>query len=241
MIITRPFLAIVSCHRYNKRIDAIRATWLKLIEGIDYKIFYGRGADRAPLPDEVFLDVDDSYDGLPLKTQAIMDWASRHKYDAVCKIDDDVYVFPERLIRCLPNGLYEGRINSHSQIASLGWCSGFSYWLAGWAIELVANAGTPTHKFEDCWVGSIMSKNGIKATTQPNFRAMHTIHKDQWSKHKGSIITACEFREEQMLEFDRAMRDPNWNYQQAQVRDTRTGKRVVRFGEVLRKTSHKRR
>lgn len=234
MDFVKPLLAIVTCHRFHRRIEAIRSTWLKESLPIDYKIFYGRGSDRTPAVDEVFLDVDDSYPFLPYKVQAIMKWARDNGYDAVCKVDDDVYVFPDRLINVLPHSPYEGRVNYRSKSAPLGWCSGFSYWVAGEGIQKLIDAGEPTYRAEDLWVGTVLSKNDIKAVSQPAFRVMSIVHRDQWLQHKFQIVTACEFIEAAMLDFDKAMKDPGWAAAQLK-RDPKTGKSVARFGEVLRR------
>lgn len=234
MVFVKPLLAIVSCHRFHPRIQAIRSTWLTGSLPIDYKIFYGRGSDRTPAEDEVFLDVDDGYETLPYKVQAIVKWALEKGYDAVCKVDDDVYVFPDRLVNTIPTSPYEGRVNYRSKMAPLGWCSGFSYWIAGEALQKVANAGDPSYKAEDVWVGTVMSKNNIKAVAQHGFRVMSVVARDQWPKHRFQIVTACEFREAAMLDFDRAMKEPAWQAHPPR-KDPVTGKSVARFGEVFRR------
>jgi hypothetical protein len=79
---------------------ASRETWIRDAKdaGIDVKFFFGRGADREPLEDEVFLDVDDSYDGLFEKVAGICRWADEHEYDFVMKIDIDSYVSIKNLL-----------------------------------------------------------------------------------------------------------------------------------------------
>jgi hypothetical protein len=241
MDFVKPLLAIVACHRFQRRIESVRSTWLTGSLPIDYKIFYGRGSDRTPAADEVFLDVDDGYHTLPHKVQAIMKWAMENGYDAVCKVDDDVYVFPDRLMNALPHSPYEGRVNYHSKMAPLGWCSGFSYWVAGEGLQKLVDAGEPKFKAEDVWVGTVMSKNNIKAVAQHGFRVMSVVAKDQWPKHRFQIVTACEFIEAAMLDFDKAMKEPGWQAYPLR-KDPTTGKAVARFGEVLRRgMPHRRR
>ena len=88
-------LAIVSCHSREDFSDAVRSTWLPLVpQGLDVRFFRGRGATREPLADEIFLDCDDSYEGLPNKVQEIVRCAHSHEYDFVLKCDDDVVVKP---------------------------------------------------------------------------------------------------------------------------------------------------
>ena len=80
--------------------DASRATWIKdaVAAGVDVRFFYGRGATRPPLSDEVFLDVDDSYEGLIEKVTAMYRWAINQNYDFVLKIDVDSFVHVENFL-----------------------------------------------------------------------------------------------------------------------------------------------
>lgn len=235
--VQKPLIAIVNCHRFKGRADSQRATWVKKIQGIDYKFFLGNG-NREPEEDEVFLDVPDDYNSLPLKTQAIMQWALDRGYDAVFKCDDDTYVFPDKLKIILPTTPYEGRINgSNIQLAPKGWCSGFAYWLAGEAISIVANAGKPTHHAEDLWVGMVLSKHNIAPKIQSNFRVMSMLSQSQWHPMKNQIIAACEFRDSQMLLFDQEMMNPKPSpmKHRGPMMNHRLGKRVAVFGEVLKR------
>jgi hypothetical protein len=215
----------------------VRATWLKEVAKIDYKFFYGKGSNREPLEDEVFLDVEDSYESLSWKTRAIMKWAVDHNYDAVFKCDDDTFVFPERLINIIPGNPYEGRVNaSNKSLVPRGWCSGFAYWLSGRALDIIANAPEPTHKAEDLWVGMTLSSQGIYPVKQAGFQVMSIISPALWGQFKDQIIAACEFKDSQMLDFNKAMRS-NEPYKPNLLSpaDPRTGKRVMKFGEVLRR------
>lgn len=194
----KPLIAIITCHKFKGRADAQRKTWIPLMEGlsenkrIDIKFFLGRGANREPLPDEVFLDVPDDYDSLPYKVRAAMRWAVKHEYDIVLKCDDDVYIFPERLAGSFPNTPYEGRLNnSQHKVAPYGWCSGFAYWLGGNALTIIAqHKGEPESKYEDLWVGMTLSKHQIKCKIQHNFLVLSYIPKPQWKDYKNHVIAA---------------------------------------------------
>ena len=86
----KTLLALITCHARQHYADAQRDTWIPNIpEGLDYKFFLGP-SERAPRPDEVFLDCDDSYGGLPSKVQAVIQWALEHGYTNLAKVDDDV-------------------------------------------------------------------------------------------------------------------------------------------------------
>lgn len=235
-VIQKPLIAIITCHKFQGRADAQRATWIKDIKGIDYKFFLSKGG-REPTSDEVFLDVPDTYEGLSWKTQAVVKWAVENGYDAVFKCDDDTYLFPDRLKRIYPQSPYEGRINtSNSQLAPRGWCSGFAYWLAGPALKIIMDAGEPTNKAEDLWVGITLNKHNIIPVSQAGFKVLSVISPTMWHSFKDQVIAACEFRDSMMLEFDKVMKNPcAYNPTIHNTMNPNTGKRVARFGEVLRR------
>lgn len=75
--------------------NAARETWIKdaTAAGIDVKFFYGKGATRSPLSDEVFFGkTDDSYDGLIDKVRDMCIYAIGNDYDYMLKVDIDSYV-----------------------------------------------------------------------------------------------------------------------------------------------------
>lgn len=82
------------CAEYSRR------TWIKdaLTNNVDVRFFYGRGGTRDCLWDEVFLDCDDSYDGLVDKVTAMTAWAYDHGYDYFMKVDVDSYVHIQNLL-----------------------------------------------------------------------------------------------------------------------------------------------
>lgn len=66
----------VHLDRPNDRVEWIRQTWLRdAKDKIDVRFFYGRGATRDPIPDEVFLDCDDGYIDVFDKAQGMFKWA----------------------------------------------------------------------------------------------------------------------------------------------------------------------
>ena len=64
---------------------------------VDYRIFFGRGGE-AQHPDEIILDVDDSYTGLCCKTHAIVQWAFERGYDFIFNASNDCYLRIDRLL-----------------------------------------------------------------------------------------------------------------------------------------------
>lgn len=107
-------IAVISCHNFdaydspnrakgqvNVRTAVVRETWLNTVKrerpDIDVKFFYGRGGHRLPESDEVFLDCDDSYDGLPHKIKAVVRWVLNRGYDLLVKCDDDTFISTQTL------------------------------------------------------------------------------------------------------------------------------------------------
>ena len=95
----KTLIAVINSHSRQAYSDAQRATWIPRVpDGLDYRFFRGRGANRDTLHDEVFLDCDDTYAGLPEKVQKIMRWSNDHGYEFTLKCDDDVLLLPERFL-----------------------------------------------------------------------------------------------------------------------------------------------
>jgi hypothetical protein len=163
--------AIVSCNSpryYPEKAQIQRQTWVRDIEGADYRFFFG-DTNRESLPDEVILDCPDDYNSLNLKTKAILYWAIEHGYDAIFKCDDDSYVFPRRLlnseiIKYDYAGCYipAGKIGGVSYPAFAG---GGGYWLSSKAAKLILDSNLYYFiSAEDRNVGFILSRYGIKLT-----------------------------------------------------------------------------
>lgn len=201
----KPLIAIVTCHKFESRANAQRATWLQTC-GYDYKFFLGK-SDREPLPDEVFLDVPDDYNSLPFKVRAICKWAVEHGYDVLLKVDDDAYVFTERLI--VPIALYAGRLNnSQPNKCPNGWCSGFTYWLTDYALEVIAKGPEPEETAEDLWVGIVLSNHGVKPVASPGFIVLSILPKEVWGHYEKQVVATCEFAGPAMLEFHDLFTNP---------------------------------
>ena len=232
----KPLIAIITCHKFRDRVEAQRATWIPEMESmvpkdkrIDIRFFYGIGP-ATQREDETCLPVNDSYEALPYKVRAAMKWAIDHGYNAVFKCDDDTFIFPERFVNDLPTAPYVGRLNkTHMGIAPLGWCSGFGYWLMGKALEIIANADTPQHKAEDLWVGSVMSKYGIRCQSNPRLAILSIVHPSQWHSHRYTMVAACEFPGAKMIEFHRKMRNNE------PIEYPKKPKQTFQFGRVIRK------
>ena len=83
--------------------EVIRQTWGKHLGDVDLLFFVGRKDKEefvaAAQADEIVLDVDDSYDALPQKTKAILEFVHGLSYDFCFLCDTDTYIIPERLMR----------------------------------------------------------------------------------------------------------------------------------------------
>ncbi len=159
----------------NVRIKAVRETWWRDAANhanVTAKFFYGEGADRPPLEDEVFLPVKDDYEHLVDKTQAICKWAVEQDFDFIYLCDDDTYVFVDRLVH-EPRTFkfdYAGYLNG--EICS----GGVGYWLSREAMtEVVRNMQKMTWA-EDVAVGMTMKCAGIPALMIPGHTPGFTAH-----------------------------------------------------------------
>lgn len=206
-------IAIVTCHRYRERAKAQRDTWIPDVapaalatgHNVDVRFFLGRPDKPHTLQaDEVQVDADDGYLGLPEKTREVYRWALAQGYDFVFKADDDSYVVPSRL---LTSGFeqhdYSGRLRGPSGRYPAPYASGFGYWVSARAIRILAEAsidGTlpnERHQAEDRWVGNTLQSAGIEC--HPNI--WHVVVKSSKNKvcfmeaprEGNEVIVACEF------------------------------------------------
>lgn len=153
-------IAIVSCHIHSAYRDAVRKTWLPLVRGADAFFFCGRGADQKPLSDEVFLDCEDKYSGLPNKVQEIIRWALVHGYDFVVKIDNDTVLLPDRFLASdFTRFDFTGNNNWDNGKIVVPW--GFCYTLSKRAMRLIENAPLPNNNNDEMWVAHTLFANEI--------------------------------------------------------------------------------
>jgi hypothetical protein len=160
----RVLIAIVGCRKRRNFVEAQRTTWLPNVpREVDYRVFVGRDTKcyvngRKAGADEVFLDVDDSYEGLPEKVKAVCVWALGNHYDFLLKIDDDAYLFPDRF---LDSGFelldYTGAPGGGS---SNDFASGFCYCLSAKAMQAVVDYPLTLQKSEDRWVSEAVMNSG---------------------------------------------------------------------------------
>jgi hypothetical protein len=154
-------LAIVNCHTRQAYQQAIRDAWLPLVpKGIDVRFFRGNGATRTQSPDEVFLDCDDSYQGLPNKVQKIAQWALERGYEHMAKIDDDLVLLPELFLN---SGFTEHDFvgNTFYDEYSVAVPFGFLYTLSQEAMKFIVDAPLPRNNNDEHWIANVLAQHGI--------------------------------------------------------------------------------
>ncbi len=168
----KTLIAVVTAHKREHWRTAIRNTWLPLVEKdkADVVFFLGRGSN-AKAADEVVLDCEDSYRGLPDKIRAIARWALAHNYDYMLKCDDDVVLRPNAL---LSSGYekhdFSGKLNRHpGPQQPYAVTVGFNYWLSKRCMGIVADSALPTplpdntpDNDDEKWVAGRLYQQGIK-------------------------------------------------------------------------------
>jgi hypothetical protein len=176
----KALIAVVSAHSRPQWNKAIRSTWLKLVPGeFDVRFFYGRGEHLGAQADEVTLDCDDSYQGLPEKVQKIVRWADERSYDRVLKCDDDVVLDPNLLLKSEWNrgdfvgghsgdALGKGRVNGNVNIMVP---TGFCYWMSQKAMKHVIQAALPSNNIDERWVALTLFQKNIRLSADHRYYA----------------------------------------------------------------------
>lgn len=193
-------IAITSCHPFRERADAVRETWGAEVphEAADIRYFLGKGETQRP--DEITLDCPDGYHYLSQKTQLIRRWALEHGYDYLWKVDDDVYLRPERLLAAFAKVSpdYVGRLRGCSGSLPGPYCSGFTYGLSRKALELLAPLEWQANEdfSEDRWTGNKLLSLGIS----PHHEAQFVVQSSKNNALNGretplegnAVIASCE-------------------------------------------------
>ncbi len=209
----KKLVAVMTCHKRRAWADVQRQTWAHDIRAQGYAdvvFFVGTIGVRntllcRKLSDEVWLDVDDSYAGIPLKVQGICKYAGEHGYDFVAKCDDDVYVVPERFATLPMYGDYIGRFRSpYGKTYPVRFASGFFYWLSRRAAQLVAEQPWNGDWQDERFVASVLAHHGIVGhmdainylVTGPHFDSQQILTRDILKN--GTVY--CEYGPDAMRE-----------------------------------------
>ena len=193
----KPLIAVITCHRNAPAVHAQRMTWAKSERGVDIKFFYGRGSERLPLPDEVFLDVPDNYVSLPYKVQECVRWALAHGYTGLFKCDDDTYVVPERVLSELSTLSYVGSYQPAGYMHG-----GAGYWLDRVSMQYVAEAPV-SGLSEDGWVSSVLFAKNVQAHNDARLVYQRRVYKDPFPEtptKENDLLLSAEFTPEEMYQ-----------------------------------------
>jgi hypothetical protein len=176
----------------------------------DYRVFLGRPDDKQ-YADEVMLDVDDDYNDLPAKVKAVCRWALTRKYDFLLKLDDDVYLYPNRF---LASGFEQHDYTGAAGGSLNDFASGAAYVLSARAMMAVSDYPlVPTLKSEDRWVAqAIMNYRGDNVgkgsnpsmTFDSDKRYMLLTVQPRIAVKSGAppnAIAVCEFAPDDMITF----------------------------------------
>ena len=216
----RKLVAIMTCHQRRAWADAQRQTWAKDVVArgyADVRFFYGAptsaGSAYVMESDEVWLGGDDSYRGIPLKVKGICDWATEHCYDWAAKVDDDVYMVPDR-VPYLPLGAahYVGRFRPpYGKVYPPHFASGFTYWLDNHAMQIVANTPWNDDWMDERFVATALARHGIFGYNDSINYIVSGPHLDAAGILSRPIMSAgtvfCEYGPSAMLGLHKAMRN----------------------------------
>ena len=182
----RVLLAIFTAHRYDysapntkdwfsrpvaDRVQGIRDTWLKDVRG-DYKFFYGQGGTRSPKDDEVYLSAPDDYHHSAEKLRALIRYAIEKDYDYLMKVDDDVWVYYDRLIENFPTADYVGS-------PRIDFAPGFAYGLSRKAMQVLVSSPAGSWA-EDRWCGESLKKKQIFCTPDTRYYLVPPTRTNQY-------------------------------------------------------------
>jgi len=172
----RVLIAVVSCHARPIPRELLRSTWVPRVpQGIDLRFFLG----TKPLEtggfvaqnDEVFLQCDDSYNGLPEKVQRIFRWALEQGYDYCMKLDEDVCLLPEQWAKGFLRVDFSGLPNMSQPGYLCPW--GFAYVLSRRAMEIVVNSDLPRDNNDEQWVAQTLAPHGVGLSADIRY-CLHT-------------------------------------------------------------------
>lgn len=161
----RRLIAILTCHKYAYRAQAVRDTWVQDIPAahFDYRFFVGEG-DGPVHPDTVVLPCGDGYGDVPAKVRAMFGWSHAQGYDLTFKTDDDCYVVPN-LIAKMNFGTHDyiGRMRGPSGGYPADYASGFAYALSKKAARIISTSLPNQDWAEDRFVGNVLANAGVQA------------------------------------------------------------------------------
>lgn len=212
---TKHLIAVMTCSKrgYVAKANAQRATWVPLMHALGFDVLFFQGVDgegNGGPADVVTFDVPDGYEGIPLKVKAICQYAVMHGYDFVTKIDDDVYIVPNRFAALSFKGTdYVGRFRGPCGNYPAHFASGFCYTLSRHAAMFVAEAKWNQDWMDERWIACTLAHNKVFGHTDvASYMVTGPFHKP------ASIITPmrkgaayCQYGPEAMHEMHKIFAD----------------------------------
>lgn len=186
----KTLIAVVTAiHREHWR-KAIRETWLPMVpQGVDVVFFMGTDKDVLLAGDEVYLNCDDSYQGLPEKIRSICKYAYDYGYEYMLKCDDDTVLNPKELLASgYEKHKYSGRANRYPNAdRPFTVPVGFNWWIDRDCMEIIKESALPADGSNDDekWVASKLHEYGISLVNAPGYEIHMGI--DEWPERKGHI------------------------------------------------------
>ena len=180
----RTLIAVVSCAAHAEYRKAIRETWLPLVpkDNADVLFFMGRGS-TAVCSDEIVLDCDDSYLGLPEKVRAIVQYALKGGWDYVFKCDNDVVLLPSKLLASgYETADFVGHKNSSKEDPVPPY--GFLYGLSKRSMQIIVEAELPRDNWDEGWVRTKLYEHGIMLRHDPRYTLHFGKKEDYVSKRR---------------------------------------------------------
>lgn len=163
----KPLILITSCSYRLDQNQQCRKTWLQLWNHlIDYRFVLGVG-NTAQQDDELIVETDDSYNGLPAKIQKSHEWAFKQGYEFILKTDSDIYMHVPRL---LDSGFEKYDYSGNFYYPDFA--MGSAYWLSRKATEILIQSPLPysgSDGGDDVWVGSVMKKHNVLSHHEPRY------------------------------------------------------------------------
>lgn len=153
----KTLIGIAGCHEYRARADAQRMTWMKDVGSLaDVRFFLGTPHSGKQSADEIWLECPDNYVERKQKVIAIIRWALEKDYDYLWKVDDDVYLRPDRLLS-LEHYDYCGAIVGDDRVFS-----GAIYGLSRDSMNKLLTSDTADwQRYEDIWVWHRLSEFSV--------------------------------------------------------------------------------
>lgn len=212
----RALIAVESCQAHRNRHQPIRDTWFKDVCVTDKRFFMGPKLDveyeaAHEVGDEVILPINDSYEALPQKTQAICRWAIDRGFDFVFKSDTDTVFNPWTwwATDFQYHDYLGGENEDDSPYGRIQFASGGAgYWLSKRAMTIVANADNLKTNAEDVFVAHVLRESGITPVFHPGYRWRPgaIVDKDVVTLHLSSALQK-KYESSQMHEYYKKMKE----------------------------------